>query len=57
MADPREFKIQGNGQQNEPRVSLHDFTQINAQFNGRDETLSNLQRGIIDDETADYIIR
>ena len=57
MADPGEFKIQGNGQQNEPRVSLHDFTQINAQFNGRDETLSNLQRGIIDDETADYIIR
>ena len=57
MADTGEFKIQGNGQQNEPRVSLHDFTQINAQFNGRDETLSNLQRGIIDDETADYIIR
>ena len=57
MADPGEFKIQGNGQQNEPRVSLYDFTQINAQFNGRDETLSNLQRGIIDDETADYIIR
>ena len=57
MADTGEFKIQGNGQQNEPRVSLHDFTQINAQFNGRDETLSNLQRGIIDDETEDYIIR
>ena len=57
MADPGEFKIRGNGQQNEPRVSLHDFTQINAQSNGRDETLSNLQRGIIDDETADRIVR
>ena len=56
MADPGEFKIRGNGQQNEPRVSLHDFTQINAQSNGRDETLSNLQRGIIDDETADRIV-
>lgn len=56
VADPREFKIQGKGQQNEPRVSLHDFTQINAQSNGRDETLSNLQRGIIDDETADRIV-
>ena len=57
VADPGEFKIRGNGRQNEPRLSLHDFAQINAQFNGRDETLSNLQRGIIDDETADRIIR
>jgi len=57
VADSGEFKIRGNGQQNEPRLSLHDFAQINAQSNGRDETLSNLQRGIIDDETADRIIR
>lgn len=57
MADSGEFKIRGNGQQNKPRLSLHDFAQINAQSNGWDETLSNLQRGIIDDETADYIIR
>ena len=57
MADPREFKIQGKGQQNEPRVSLHDFAQIDTQSNGWNETLSNLQRGIIDDETADRIIR
>ena len=56
VADPGEFKIRRNRQQNEPRVSLHDFTQINAQSNGRDETLSNLQRGIIDDETADRIV-
>lgn len=56
VADPGEFKIRGNGQQNEPRVPLHDFTQIDAQSNGRDETLSNLQRGIIDDETADRIV-
>lgn len=57
VADPREFKIQGKGQQNEPRVSLHDFAQIDTQSNGWNETLSNLQRGIIDDETADRIIR
>ena len=57
VADPREFKIQGKGQQNKPRLSLHDFAQINAQSNGRDETLSNLQREIIDDETADRIVR
>ena len=57
MADSGEFKIRGNGQQNKPRLSLHDFAKINAQSNGWDETLSNLQRGIIDDETADYIIR
>ena len=57
MADSGEFKIRGNGQQNKPRLSLHDFAQINAQSNGWDETLSNLQRGIIDDETVDYIIR
>ena len=57
VADSGEFKIRGNGQQNEPRLSLHDFAQINAQSNGRNETLSNLQRGIIDDETADRIIR
>ena len=57
MADSGEFKIRGNGQQNKPRLSLHDFTQIDAQSNGRDETLSNLQRGIIDDETADRIVR
>ena len=57
VADSGEFKIRGNGQQNKPRLSLHDFTQIDAQSNGRDETLSNLQRGIIDDETADRIVR
>ena len=57
MADPREFKIQGNGQQNKPRISLSDLAQIDAQSNEWDETLSNLQRGIIDDETADRIIR
>lgn len=57
VADSREFKIRGNGQQNEPRVSLHNFAQINAQSNGWDDTLSNLQRGIIGDETADRIIR
>lgn len=57
MADPGEFKIRGNGQQNKPRLSLHDFAQINAQSNGWDETLSNLQREIIDDETADRIVR
>ena len=57
MADSGEFKIRGNGQQNEPRLSLHNFTQIDAQSNGRDETLSNLQREIIDDETADRIVR
>lgn len=33
VADPREFKIQGKGQQNEPRVSLHDFAQIDTQSN------------------------
>ncbi len=57
VADPGEFKIRGKGQQNKPRLSLHDFTQIDAQSNGRDETLSNLQREIIDDETADRIVR
>lgn len=57
VADSGEFKIRGNRQQNKPRLSLHDFTQIDAQSNGRDETLSNLQRGIIDDETADRIVR
>ena len=57
MADSGEFKIRGNRQQNKPRLSLHDFAQINAQSNGRDETLSNLQREIIDDETADRIVR
>ena len=57
MADPGEFKIQGNGQQNKPRISLSDLAQIDAQSDGRDETLSNIQRGIIDDETADRIIR
>ncbi|WP_299027765.1 relaxase/mobilization nuclease domain-containing protein [uncultured Campylobacter sp.] len=57
VADSGEFKIRGNRQQNKPRLSLHDFTQIDAQSNGRDETLSNLQREIIDDETADRIVR
>ena len=57
VADSGEFKIRGKGQQNKPRLSLHDFAQINAQSNGWDETLSNLQREIIDDETADRIVR
>ena len=57
VADSGEFKIRGNRQQPKPRLSLHDFTQIDAQSNGRDETLSNLQREIIDDETADRIVR
>lgn len=46
MADPREFKIQGNGQQNKPRISLSDLAQIDAQSNGWDETLSNIQWGL-----------
>ena len=57
VAGSGEFKIRGKGQQNKPRLSLHDFAQIDTQSNGRDETLPNLQRGIIDDETADRIVR